>query len=605
MKRLIYIALLLFKGVLAFNQTTTVDSLLTVLKTAKEDTNKVNTLIQLSEKAGWRVGNYDTALYYAQNAHTLAEKLGFKKGIASSYNNIGIVYYYQDDFASAMEYHLKSLKIREELGLKSNMAGSYANIGMVYYEQGDYARAMEYYLKALKIYEELGMKSNMAISYNNIGGIYYDQVDYSSAMEYYLKALKIREELGIKSDMTYSYNNIGNVYYDQGDYVRAMEYQLKALKIYEDMGMKSSMAVSYNNIGAIYSAQGDDASAMEYFFKALKIRKELGLKSGLAISYISIGTIYYDQRHIVLALQYVAKGLALAEETGHVMWIRDASDLLYNIHKKQGNYKEALKMHELYILMRDSMQNEETYKATMQQAFRYEQEKKAVADSIKAAEAEKVHLANLEVEKTKTAAQKRQNIFLYVGLGLVALFGLFMFNRFRVTQKQKIIIEEKEKETSLQKHVIEEKHKEITDSINYAERIQRSFLATKEILDKNLGEYFVFFKPKDVVSGDFYWAASILSSSAVENHLSVSTPLDVTPPSPSSNATTKPVSSSEVENNSSSSAVENFILATADSTGHGVPGAIMSLLNITSLEKAIETETEPHHILNKTRQIII
>lgn len=112
-----------------------------------------------------------------------------------------------------------------------------------------------------------------------------------------------------------------------------------------------------------------------------------------------------------------------------------------------------------------------------------------------------------------------------------------------------------------QKHLVEEKHKEITDSINYAERIQRSFLATEQHLNTNLNEYFLLFKPKDVVSGDFYWSATL--------------------------------------NNG------HFALATADSTGHGVPGAIMSLLNITSLEKAIETYTEPSDILNATRKIII
>jgi serine phosphatase RsbU (regulator of sigma subunit) len=136
-----------------------------------------------------------------------------------------------------------------------------------------------------------------------------------------------------------------------------------------------------------------------------------------------------------------------------------------------------------------------------------------------------------------------------------------MFNRFRITQKQKHIIELKEKETQLQKSIIEEKHKEITDSINYAERIQRSFLATKELLDDNLKDYFVFFKPKDVVSGDFYWCAKLSNG--------------------------------------------NFAIATADSTGHGVPGAIMSLLNVTSLEKAIEHYTNPADILNHTRQTII
>lgn len=139
---------------------------------------------------------------------------------------------------------------------------------------------------------------------------------------------------------------------------------------------------------------------------------------------------------------------------------------------------------------------------------------------------------------------------------------------------EKKIVEEKNVLVEAQKHVIEEKHKEITDSINYAERIQRSFLATRQHLDTNLKRsdgastssatdrnYFILFKPKDVVSGDFYWSATL--------------------------------------NNG------HFALATADSTGHGVPGAIMSLLNITSLEKAIETYTEPSDILNATRKIII
>jgi phosphoserine phosphatase RsbU/P len=138
------------------------------------------------------------------------------------------------------------------------------------------------------------------------------------------------------------------------------------------------------------------------------------------------------------------------------------------------------------------------------------------------------------------------------------------------TLEQKV--KDRTQELSEQKHIIEEKHKEITDSINYAERIQRSFLATKEQLDENLADYFVFFKPKDVVSGDFYWAASTTSTSL---------------------------------SGQSSATHQKFIICCADSTGHGVPGAIMSILNISSLEKAIETETEPHQILNATRKIII
>ena len=154
-----------------------------------------------------------------------------------------------------------------------------------------------------------------------------------------------------------------------------------------------------------------------------------------------------------------------------------------------------------------------------------------------------------------------------IGYGLLALLFVFGTVRWRTAalrarQKQlEQTVEERTQELKHEKEIVEEKHKEITDSINYAERIQRSFLATKEILDANLKDYFVFFKPKEAVSGDFYWASELNDG--------------------------------------------NFAWSVADSTGHGVPGAIMSLLNISSLEKSIETETSPEKILYKTREIII
>ncbi|GAB4143052.1 MAG: hypothetical protein Fur0041_18160 [Bacteroidia bacterium] len=160
--------------------------------------------------------------------------------------------------------------------------------------------------------------------------------------------------------------------------------------------------------------------------------------------------------------------------------------------------------------------------------------------------------------------QSKWAIGSYVLAFLGSVFGFSNWRTRQLKARQKeleVKIDEATYEIKEQKHIIEEKHKEITDSINYAERIQRSFLATKEMLNNNLQEYFILFKPKDVVSGDFYWASSL--------------------------------------NN------DHFALVTADSTGHGVPGAIMSLLNITSLERAIETSSNPSEILNTTRQIII
>lgn len=139
--------------------------------------------------------------------------------------------------------------------------------------------------------------------------------------------------------------------------------------------------------------------------------------------------------------------------------------------------------------------------------------------------------------------EKTQRFALYGGLVLVVLFSVFVFNRLKLTQKQKAIIEIKEKETNHQKQLVEEKQKEIIDSINYAQRIQSTLMASELSLSQNLKEHFIVFKPKDIVSGDFYWTAQ-------QNNL--------------------------------------FYLACCDSTGHGVPGAFMSLLNIGFLAEAIK-----------------
>lgn len=161
-----------------------------------------------------------------------------------------------------------------------------------------------------------------------------------------------------------------------------------------------------------------------------------------------------------------------------------------------------------------------------------------------------------KIQSEEISKQKIIRNAIIGGLLLVMFFAIIIYKSLRKNKLQNEIITQ-------QKHLVEEKHKEIKDSINYAERIQRSLLASSEILNQNLKEHFVFFKPKDVVSGDFYWA-TLLSN-------------------------------------------DQFALVTADSTGHGVPGAIMSILNISCLEKAIEAEKllKPAEILNHTRTKII
>lgn len=499
-------------------------------------------------------GDVKKALELYQKSMLMEEQIGHTQGIAISLNNIGSAYQSLGEIDKAVECYKKSMALSKEAGYEMGVAESLNNIGLLYDNKGDISTAMEYYKKSVAIQERIGDDMGLSKTFNNIGAIYSSQNDLPKALEYYEKCLKIQEKINDAYTMAGSLHNMASIYSKQGNFEKALLYLEKSLAISEEAGNVASVAFCYNSLGALYQKQGDPAKALLYWRKSYEYWEKLGDKQGMALASNHIAVGLAESGQIRPAIAMAEKSLKLSEELRFPGNIMDASGTLSKLYNKTGNWKKAYEMQVLFKQMSDSLNNENKRKAFLQRSLQYEYEKKVVADSIKAAEARKVFDAELREQKIQRTA-------LYVGIGLVTLFALFMYNRFRVTQRQKQIIETKEKETQQQKLIIEEKHKEINDSINYAERIQRSFLATKEILDANLSAYFVLFKPKAVVSGDFYWAANLID--------------------------------------------KRFALVTADSTGHGVPGAIMSLLNITSLEKAIEKSSDAAQILNLTRKNII
>ncbi|MFN3916578.1 MAG: tetratricopeptide repeat protein [Flavobacteriales bacterium] len=506
-------------------------------------------------------GDYAKAIDYYTRSLKIDEEIGDKKRISPSLNNIGNVYSDQGDYTKAIDYYTRSLKINEEIGNKRGISTSLNNIGIIYYNQGDCAKAIDYYTRSLKIYDEIGVKQGAAHSLNNIGIIYGHQGDYAKAIDYYTRSLKIHNEIGDKKGMASSLHNIGETYDAQGDYIKAIDYYTRSLKIREEIGDKLGIASSLNNLGILYKEQGDYIKAIDYYTRSLQLFEEIGYKQGIALALNNVGNIYKDRNDYAKALDFNLRALRVAQEVGAIIEIRDAAKSLWEINKKTGQYRQSIEMHELYVQMRDSILSEENQKEVIRQEYKYIYEKQAAADSVSFAKEQEIKEVEIARQQAEIKARKNQQYALFGGLFLVGAFAGVIYNRLKVTHRQKGIIEEKERETYAQKQIIEEKHKEITDSINYAERIQRSFLATREILDEHLRDYFVFFKPKDVVSGDFYWASQLKNG--------------------------------------------NFAFCCADSTGHGVPGAIMSILNISSLEKSIEVESTPDKILNETRKIII
>jgi tetratricopeptide (TPR) repeat protein/serine phosphatase RsbU (regulator of sigma subunit) len=570
-----------------FAQGRAIDSLRHVLKAEQEDTNKVNTLNILSDKLRKR-GQYDTSIICAASAQTLALKLDFKRGIMGSYRNIGLNYREQGNYAQALEQLNRALALAVEIGDKGGMTASLGNIGIIYINQGNYSKALEYMLKVLSLYSETGNKDGINTALSNIGTIYYSQGNYPQALDYTFKALAIANERGDKSSITTNLGNIGLIYSVQGNYSEALDYDFKTLAIYQEMGSKDGIANTLGNIGLVYFRQRNNSKALEYYEKALsmdkelgdkegiavnlgnmssiyqiqrnyskvvecssmalKIDEEIGNKSGIAINLCNMGNINIKQKNYKQARIYLDSSLSLSKNIGSKENIKESYDKLSDLDSTTGDYKSAIEDVKMYIIYRDSLVNEANTKKSVQAEMNFEFEQKQAIE--KAGQDKKDAIAEQESKKQMII----RNAFIG-GFMLMLTLAFFIFRSYRQKQKANEIISE-------QKAVVEEKQKEILDSIHYAQRIQKALLASDSLLSKHLPDYFVLYKPKDIVSGDFYWAT---------------------------------------EKN------DSFYLAVCDSTGHGVPGAFMSLLNISFLNEAITEKNilQPNDIFNHTRKRLI
>ncbi len=357
----VFLAIILFPH-FANAQNNKIDSLKTVLQTAKDDTNKINILNALASNLIDK-GGFDSAMTYASAAKDLAEKTQFKKGIASSYNNTGNVYLKQGDYTKALKNYLQALKVWEEFGPKKNIAIVYGNIGIIYTYEKNYAEAIKSELFALQLYQQIGKSERaIAICYNNIANIYFTQHNYAEALTNSERALKIREQIGDKASIANSYNYIGAITGSQGNHAAALKSFLASLKIYEEIGNKLGIASEYNNIGNVFINQRNYNEARKNYLAALQVDKEIGDKKGLSEAY---------------------SGLA------------ELSDSI-------GDYKNAYMYHMLFSAFKDSLLNESSNKQIIEMMTKYETEKKD----------KEIAILNSE-NKIKDAEVKKQIIIKY------------------------------------------------------------------------------------------------------------------------------------------------------------------------------------------------
>ena len=423
MKKLIFLfCLTLALQQISVAQTTTIDSLQAILKTAGEDTNRVNALNLLSYELLY--SDTDTTIYYAHLAKDLSEKLGYTKGSAGAYLRLGQAYNNLGSYDQSQSFLLKALTFST---VKRTTAIIYVNIGINHYEMSNYPEALKNYFTGLKIFEETGDKKAIGSVYNNIANIYTDMGKYDEALKNHLAAKKIREAYGDKRGIANFHLNTGIIYFSQGNYAEAMKNYFEAKKMYEELGDKNEVALAYNHIGVVYKNQQKYAEALKNYSEALKIQQDVGDKEGIAISYTNIGYAYLETGKATEAREWMKKGLQLAQEIGIKTTIQDSYLGLAGADSALGNYKDAYAYHKMYIVYRDSIANKENTEKIVQQKMQYEFDKKETQSKAEQAVTKK------ELQKQRLV----RNGFI-AGFAIVLLFALlFLRQRNKIKEEKK------------------------------------------------------------------------------------------------------------------------------------------------------------------------
>ena len=424
------------------------DSIANILKRAPHDTVRCNILEKLIED------EFDDNVWPKYNEQLIAITQTHLKGITNPTNKLDTFYF-------------------------TRLSNCLSNKGLIAHSKGDFNRALKYYNASLNIEKKINNQVNISLVYNNIAGVYSEQKMYALSIEFLKRSLAMRIKSKDNMGIGQSYANLGIGYFDMQDTSLARFYFLKSLTYFNLIKDSAHIAFVFNNLGSIYRKSDNYKMALEYFNKSLNIQTKINNKKGMCVAMGNISETYIMQNKYLDAKEYALKALALGRELGFPIHIQTQAHSLYDIESKTGNWQNALKYYQLYIEMRDSIMSTENTKATIKEQIQFEYEKQKAIDKA-------VNDKELLVSNERAQKQKIITASISIGLILVIVFAIFIFNRLQITNKQKKIIEAQKQLVEEKNLIIEDKQKAVLDSINYAQRIQKAMITSEKYISKQL-----------------------------------------------------------------------------------------------------------------------
>jgi len=413
--------------------------------------------------------------------------------------------------------------------------------------------------------------------------------------EYLAKVEESEKDNNFRDAANYN-NKIAYLYWQHGIGINAITYFQRSLSLNEKTGNKNAIKTIYNNLGFIYSEYGDFHSAIKNFTESLKLCRLQKKKEEIATALINISEVLFEIKKYNELNEKLYEALDLAKEIGNFHLIKNCYELLYKNYEKLGDNNKSSEYFDLYLSLQKHLQKKELETLATRTK---EAEAKAIVKEIQLINAKdtlnemlkinrEIHLKNQLLNKEKVIkdlalkeetarsneleanAKARRTILFFVitALTLVTLILVLIYIQFNQKNKANKKLQEQKIEIEKQRDLANTQKQKITDSIRYAQRIQKAILPPNELLDNFLEDYLVLYRPKDIVSGDFYWVTH-------KNNI--------------------------------------MILAAADCTGHGVPGALMSMLGVAFLNEIVNkivtnkhiTSLQADDILNELRKNVI
>ncbi len=435
-----------------------------------------------------------------------------------------------------MQYCNQAIELAQKLD--SNLAKPYVYKGIEYRKSGMLAQALECFFNAASYYKTEGKNLGLATTYLYIAQTYNQQEDYDNERLYTQKAIEIYEQEKDTVNLAYALHNLGYANYSAGQYDTALVLFSKTGDMFQKLGYTKEYAYCLGNSGLVYSRLSDLDKAEDYILRAIDTLTRYNDERPLTEYTIEYANILQQKGRIKDAIAAAALGLSTAKNIGIKEYERDASQTLAKLYSISGKYDSAFHYQSLVSRLGDII-NLDTLQKMADLRTEFE-------------------VAAIQAEVDKAQKENTIKLIIILGLGIILFMAIVLvmlsYRSLKRSRKFTAALEER-------RVLLEKQKEEIISSINYAQRIQDAVLPPEAYITELVNENFILYKPKEIVSGDFYWIKQIN---------------------------------------------QYIILVCADCTGHGVPGALMSMLGISCLNEIVQRKeiTQANQVLNELRKVI-